>query len=131
MNKIIEVAVGLNGERTPKSFEVILFSENGEINGKTVLKGQTAVIPPLKKYSASDGLRISFDGALLPFTEITVIDGCKAAIAFAVCEAQTYINSDLPKKEFLLSAISNFIFKLPDSFRRKERFFACGGNSTQ
>lgn len=36
MNKIIEVAVGLNGERTPKSFEVILFSENGEINGKTV-----------------------------------------------------------------------------------------------
>lgn len=122
MNKIIEVAVGLNGERTPKSFEVIVFSENGEINGKTVLKGQTAVIPPLKKYSASDGLRISFDGALLPFTEITVIDGCKAAIAFAVCEAQTYINSDLPKKEFLLSAISNFILSYLIVFAEKKDF---------
>ena len=120
MNKIIEVAVGLNGERTPKSFEVIVFSENGEINGKTVLKGQTAVIPPLKKYSAPDGLRISFDGALLPFTEITVIDGCKAAIAFAVCEAQTYINSDLPKtvRSEILKGVSDCTFSLEDCLKR-------------
>lgn len=124
MNKIIEVAVGLNGERTPKSFEVILFSENGEINGKTVLKGQTAVIPPLKKYSLCNfnGLKISFDGALLPFTEITVIDGCNAAIAFAGCEAQKYLSSALPKKDYLLSAISNFILSYLIVFAEKKNF---------
>ena len=41
---------------------------------------------------------------------------------FAVCEAQTYINSDLPKKEFLLSAISNFILSYLIVFAEKKDF---------
>lgn len=124
MNRITEITDGLDGERTPKSFELLIADKSGEINGAAFSKGQTVVIPPLKKYSLNgfNGLRISFDGALLPFTEITLIDDNDRSIADTALKAQKYFFSDIPKKDFLLSAIGNLLISCLIVFSERKEF---------
>lgn len=124
MNRITEITDGFDGERTPKSFELLIADKSGEINGVAFSKGQAVVIPPLKKYSlyGFKGLKISFDGALLPFTEITLIDDDDRSIADTAVKAQKYFSSDIPKKDFLLSAIGNLLISCLIVFSERKEF---------
>lgn len=123
MNKIIEISDALDGEKTPKTYEILVAESGGEIDGVALIRGQAAVIPPLKKYvlNSFKGLKISFDNALLPFTEITVIadDG---AVYETALRAKKYFFSDIPKKDFLLSAIGNLLISYLIAFSDRKEF---------
>lgn len=123
MNKIIEISDAPDGEKTPKTYEILVAESGGEIDGVALIRGQAAVIPPLKKYvlNSFKGLKISFDNALLPFTEITVIadDG---AVYETTLRAKKYFFSDIPKKDFLLSSIGNLLISYLIAFSDRKEF---------
>ena len=114
MNKIIYAGrENLSGERTAKSFE-ILISDGGRVT----------IIPPLKKHCADfSGIRIVFDHALLPFTDICEIDGDgDGAIAFTAEQALKYRDSDIPKKDLLMAALGNLLISYVTVFSTEKQF---------
>ena len=133
MNKITFAGTTENyaGERVNKCFEIIVAETDGEIiaaNGKTAYSaGEVIVIPPLVRFTlmspnVSDR-HILLEQALLPFKEIiTVKDDGAGAIAHTARQAEQYINSDLPKKEIILSALGELIVAYITAFAEKNEF---------
>lgn len=123
MNKIIDVTDAFDGTAKPKTYDLLVAESGSEINGVALCKGQIAVVPPLKQYllSSFKGLKISFDNALLPFTEITVIDD-DGAIYETALRAKKYFFSDIAKKDFLLSAIGNLLISYLIAFSERKEF---------
>ena len=114
MNKIIYARrENLNGERTAKSFE-ILIADTGRIT----------VIPPLKKYCDDfSGIRIVFDHALLPFKDVcTVDDNEERAVTFTAQQALKYFGSDVPKKDLLLTSLGNLLISYITAFGTEKEF---------
>ena len=112
MNKIIYVCrESLNGEITAKSFELLISD------------GQATVIPPLKKYNAQfSGIRIIFENALLPFNEVCTVCDSDGAISFSAEQALKYFNSDLGKKDLVLTALGDLLIAYITAFSSQKEY---------
>ena len=112
MNKIIDVRrESVNGEIAAKSFELLISDSF------------TVVIPPLKKYGSSrfPCIRIIFENAMLPLNEVcTVPDG--GDIYAAAEQALKYFNSDIAKKDLILSALGDLIISFITAFSVKREY---------
>ncbi len=114
MNKIIYIRREcLNGERAVKNFEILVPDE-----------GRITVIPPLKKHCAEfAGIRIIFDHALLPFTEVCEIDdNGERAVYFTAQQALKYSESDIAKKDLILASLGNLLVSFLTAFGDKKEF---------
>ena len=124
MNKIIYARrEKISGERTAKNFEILVPEKNCEID-VPVLKGQAVIIPQLKRYRADfDGIIISFDTALLPFDDVSVIcDNEESAIAFNAGQAVRYFGGAAARKDVILSELGNLLIGYIIAFASKKEF---------
>lgn len=114
MNKIIYARrESLNGNLTAKSPELL------------IAKGQIIIIPPLKSYEAVNfsGIRIVFDSAIVPFTEVCAVhDNEENAVLFTAEQAVKYLGGECAKKELLLSALGNLLIGYITAFADKREF---------
>lgn len=114
MNKIIYARrESLNGAITAKSFEIFIPDAGGAV-----------VIPPLKTFEAyGNGIRIIFDNAVLPFKEVCKIDDSpEGAIAFTAEQALKYFNSEISKKDMILSALGDLLTGYVTAFAAQKEF---------
>ena len=73
-------------------------------------------------FSAS-GVRVTLDKALLPFKEVVEIPDDKwGGISHAAAQAAYYFNSDMPKRELILSALGELIVGYCAAFAESENF---------
>lgn len=113
MNKII-FAGKYESFKTSKNFEIIAPDGAEKIT----------VVPPLAEnvFSAS-GVRVTLDKALLPFKEVVEIpDDEWGGISHAAAQAAYYFNSDMPKRELILSALGELIVGYCAAFAESENF---------
>lgn len=114
MNKIMYAKrENLKGERVAKSFE-ILIADSGRIT----------VIPPLKKHCADfSGIRIVFDHALLPFSDVCEMDdNGDGAISFTAKQALKYFESNIPKRDLIMTALGNLLISYITAFGAEKEF---------
>lgn len=122
MNKITYAgAIEASTQRACKNYEVIIPSENGEINvGGTVTEfcaEDVLVIPPRTVYSINCGGRlIVLEQAILSVKSITVIKDSDGAIAHAAAQAEKYFTSTLPKKDMITSALGGLLVSFVTAF---------------
>lgn len=125
MNRIIDVRRdGINGEMVSKNFVLLVPDVYCEID-TAIGKGQAVIVPPLKKFTAVHfmGIIITFENALLPISEIcTVEDNSERAIGFTAKQALKYFNSDVSKKDLILSALGDLLIGYVTAFAAKKEF---------
>ncbi len=127
MNTITSV-VSANGaeKRISKHFEIAVTQTTAQIMqaDKTfpVPANSFAVIPPLTEYSADNAVIITVEKALLPFKEITVIPDSFGEVCRISEQAQFYEQSQIPKKELVLSALGGLVVALATAFSESVKY---------
>lgn len=127
MNTITSV-VSANGaeKRISKHFEIAVPQTTAQIMqaDKTfpVPANSFAVIPPLTEYSADNAVIITVEKALLPFKEITVIPDSFGEVCRISEQAQFYEQSQIPKKELVLSALGGLVVALATAFSESVKY---------
>ncbi len=112
MNKII-FAGKYESFKTSKNFEIIAPDGAEKIT----------VVPPLENVFSASGVRVTLDKALLPFKEVVEIpDDEGGGISHAAAQAAYYFNSDMPKRELILSALGELIVGYCAAFAESENF---------
>lgn len=102
-------------------YEKFEISKNFEIIVPDVSQIITVVPPLVKNELKTDGIRITLDKALLPFKKITeVCDDC--SIKHAAERAVYFFNSDMPKKEIVLSALGELLTAYVTAFSDRSEF---------
>ena len=106
-------------EKLCKCFELFAPASKGKItytlggdNGVLEFSADAIiVIPPLCRYSVSaGGLSVNIEQAVLPTKTVTVLrDDTAGGIRHAMKQAASYQNSEIPKKELVLSALGNLL----------------------
>ena len=115
MNVITSVVRADGGEkRISKNFEVAVSEKEARITSANrifeVRQNTFAVIPPLTEYAVDRAaVIITVDKAVLPLKEITVIEDTRGEVYKIAEQAQIYINSKLPKKQLILSALGGLL----------------------
>ena len=115
MNKIIDICLThLDGEITAKNFEILI--PDGE--------SRAVIIPPLTSYNAVQfkGIKITFENALLPLNEVSVIPDNDGAIACAAEQALKYFFSEINKKDLILSALGDLIIGYVTAFSAEKEY---------
>ena len=121
MNTITAV-VSADGEkkRISKHFEIAVPKPNAQIlsAGKTfsVAENSFAVIPPLTEYVAKKATLITVEKALLPCKDITVSPDSRGEIYNICKQADFYAQSQLAKKELILSALGGLLVAFATAF---------------
>ena len=113
MNKIIDARrESANGEIATKSFELLISDSF------------TVVIPPLTKYSASrfSCIRIIFENALLPISEVCTIADDGGEIYSAAEKVLKYFNGDIAKKDLILSALGDLLIGYVTAFSSQREY---------
>lgn len=116
-------------ERTNKNYEIIIPDARGEISCEGGVyaydTGCAVVIPPLVRHilRGGGGLSVTIEQALLPFKEIRVIrDDGEGGIAYAARQAVRYFNSDVAKKELVLTALGGLLVSYVTAFADSGQF---------
>ena len=122
MNTITSV-IRIKGaeSRTSKNFEIAVPDSGAQITsaGKTatVGTGSFAAIPPLTEYSVKGNATIIvIEKALLPFKEITKIADSRGELAKIAEQAVFYTQTEIPKKDLVLSALGGLAVAFATSF---------------
>ena len=113
MNRIVDIRrESLNGEITAKSFELL------------VTDLFTVVIPPLKSYTASrfSCIRVVFENALLPLSEVCTVPDDGGEIYLSSEQALKYFNSEIVKKDLILSALGDLLIGFITAFTSKRDY---------
>ncbi len=127
MNTITSV-VSANGaeKRISKHFEIAVPQTTAQIMqaDKTfpVPANSFAVIPPLTEYSADNAVIITVEKALLPFKEITIIPDSFGEVCRISEQAQFYEQSQISKKELVLSALGGLVVALATAFSESVKY---------
>ena len=113
MNKITDARYeNLNGEIATKSFELLVF------------EGSTIVIPPLKQFTAEgfSCIRIIFENALLPISEICTVHDRGGEIYCASKQILKYFSEETAKKDLILSALGDLIIAYITAFSSARKY---------
>ena len=113
MNRIIDARrESAIDEIATKSFELLVADKF------------TVVIPPLNKYSSSriNCIRIVFENALLPVSEVLSVPDDEGEIYAAAALALKYFNGETPKKDLILSALGDLLAGFIAAFTSKREY---------
>lgn len=128
MNVITSVVRADSGQmRISKNFEVAVFEKDAQITSANrifeVQQNTFAVIPPLTEYAVDRAaVIITVEKAVLPFKEITVIEDKRGEVYKIAEQAQIYINSQLPKKQLVLSALGGLLVAFATAFAEEIKY---------
>lgn len=127
MNKIIyALREKTNGERKTKGFELLVPDADGAIEAETRLAfkaGQAIILPPMKSHALNfSGIRIAFENALLPFSDVTIIRDDGGEIAYAADRAAAYLSSNLAKKDLILAALGDLLTGYATAFAQGKEY---------
>lgn len=126
MNTITTVVRTGGEKRISKNYEVAVFEKGGQIvsANKTfpVKPDNFAVIPPLTGYTADKAVIITVEKAVLPFKEITVIEDKRGEVCKISEQAQFYAQSQLSKKELILSSLGGLLVAFATAFAGEVKY---------